>query len=222
MTMVAKRSTVAVLLSVIMIMSAGCTGWEFSVYEEDETDGNGETQTQEDPADDDQETTVDDPETDQEMADDRENSSDPPEESTDENEEIENGPDAIPADETDDAPDLDESDEPAQDTDDASETETAENHPSDTDGNGSEAGTDETSKTWEGDEERVTCDAFDTQDDAQEYFDENPEERGYLDQNNNGAPCESLPSDTNGGDTGDEGDTDNNGDGDVYPASLSG
>jgi clumping factor B len=220
--MVAKRSTVAVLLSVIMIMSAGCTGWEFSVYEEEETDGNGETQTQEDPADDDQETTVDDPETDQEMADDGNDSGDPPEESKNENEEIENGPDTVPADETDDAPDLDDSDDPTQNTDDASEAETEEDNPSDTDGTGSEESTDETSKTWEGDEERLTCDAFDTQDDAQAYFDENPEERGHLDQNNNGVPCESLPSDTKGGDNGDEGDTGNNGDGEVYPASLRG
>lgn len=133
MTVLAKQSTVAVFLSVIMIMSTGCTGWEFSVYEEEETDGNGETQTQEDPADDDQETTVDDPETDQEMADDSEDSGDPPEESKNENEEIENGPDAIPA--------------------------------------------DETSKRWDGDEERLTCDAFNTQEDAQAYFDENPRER---------------------------------------------
>ena len=112
------------------------------------------------------------------MADDSEDSDDPPEESKNENEEIENGPDAIPA--------------------------------------------DETSKRWDGDEERLTCDAFDTQEDAQAYFDENPEERGYLDQNNNGAPCESLPSDNKGGDNGDEGDTGNNGDGEAYPALLRG
>lgn len=41
--MLPKQTTVVVVLSVIMVMGAGCAGWEFSVYEEEETDDNGET-----------------------------------------------------------------------------------------------------------------------------------------------------------------------------------
>lgn len=76
--------------------------------------------------------------------------------------------------------------------DDASESKRDDDDPSDTDEDESEGTTDVSREAGDDDEEQVTCEAFETQEEAQEYLDENPEERDRLDEDNNGVPCESL------------------------------
>lgn len=75
----------------------------------------------------------------------------------------------------------------------------------DSDGsNGSDGTDDDDGDSGDGDEQ-LTCDAFDTQPEAQMYYDEAPEERDHLDANNDDIPCESLPDgDSSGGDDGND------------------
>jgi hypothetical protein len=86
--MLSKQTTIAVVLSILMVLSAGCAGWgtDGPANSDEETDGNGEVQTNESPSDD-QETELNDSGTEEEKQGSEENSdtstsTDPTEESS--------------------------------------------------------------------------------------------------------------------------------------------
>ncbi|MFC7008554.1 carboxypeptidase regulatory-like domain-containing protein [Halalkalicoccus salilacus] len=230
--MLSKQTTIAVVLSMIMVMSAGCAGWgtDGPTNPDEETDGNGEAQTNESPSDD-QETESNDSGTEEEQQgsegnSDTSTSTDSTEESSSEantNETDANGPS-----ETEDSKTVEstEADTPDETETDSSQTgsdqgdESPSSNGGDDNGEGSPASgdnkensgekppengenrdlgsSDENGANGNGDDgnnkngEQVTCDAFDAHEEAQEYFDENPEERGHLDENNDGVACEAL------------------------------
>ena len=232
-----------------MVMSAGCAGLgtDGPANPDEETDGNGEAQTNASPGDD-QGTESDDSGTEEEQQGGEENSDTST--STDSPEESSTGEDTDKTDadgpsETDDGEtvtDTEETDTTDETGTDSSQSDSNQGDESpssnggDDNGDGSPAsggndenGGEELPKNGGGDDgdsdengdegptngndngangngddgdnengEQVTCDAFGTQEEAQEYFDETPEERGHLDENDDGIPCEHLPSEGNG------------------------
>ena len=118
--------------------------------------------------------------------------------------------------------DTDGADDSEQDTDDAeqeSDADADEGDESDSDADAGDESDDEdagdesdegdVSEPDDGDEgdegdKKLTCDAFDTHDEAQSYYEENPEERSHLDADNDDVACEELQNDSDDPGNGDK------------------
>lgn len=231
--MASKNVVIAVALSILMIMTAGCAGWGTDSPANPDENTSGEVKPNESPNDS-QETESDDSGTEEQQQDSEESSDTST--STGSTEESSSGVNSDETDangptETDDGETVDETDE--AETTDGTETDSSqrdsdqgdtssssngdgspapgennendgegapENGESRNNGDTDDNENDENGANGNGDDkngEQVTCEAFDTQEDSQEYFDENPEERGHLDENDDGIPCEHLPSGDN-------------------------
>lgn len=230
-TMLSKQTTIAVVLSMIMVMSAGCAGWgtDGPTNPDEETDGNGEAQTNESPGDD-QETESDDSGAEEEQQGGEENSdtsasTDSAEEpstgedtdGTDANgpSETEDGKTADSTEETE-TPDGTETDSSQTDSDQGDESPSSNGGDDNGDGSPASGDNNENGDSDESDgessneddtdsddsqddlddSEKLTCDAFDTHEEAQSYYEEDTDARTHLDADNNGIACEALQDDT--------------------------
>lgn len=231
-----------------MVMTAGCAGWgtDSPADPDEETDGNGEVQTNESP-DDDQETESDDSGTEEEQqggeeTSDTSTSTDSTEGSSSEantDKTDANGPsetdDGETVDSTEETDTTDETETDSSQTDSDQSDESPSSNGGDDNGDGSPAsgGNDENSgeepsengengdsgesDSKDSDEDdsslddsqdpsEMTCDAFNTWDEAHSYFEEDMQERSHLDGDGDGIPCEHLKE---GGDDDTQGETHN-------------